>query len=56
MKSETKMKRILKAVDRMNGRGVVSSEERKINNDLVPEEKDTNNLATFIHNEKVGKK
>ena len=53
MKTETRMKRILKAADQMNGRKVISPEERKINNDLVPEKIDTNNLATFIHNEKV---
>lgn len=53
MKTEPRMKKILQAVEQMEGRGVISSEERKINNDLVPEEKDTNNLTTFIHNAKV---
>ena len=47
------MQRIFKAADWMNGRGVISTEERKINNDLMPEGKDTNNLATFIHNANV---
>ncbi len=53
MKSETRMQRIFKAADQMNGREVISPGERKIKNDLEPEEIDTNNLATFIHNAKV---
>ena len=54
MKPETKMQRIFKAVDQKRGREIISPDERKINNDIVPEEADTNNLATFIHNAKVG--
>ena len=53
MKPETRMQRIFKTADQMNGREVISPEERKIRNDLIPEGKDTNNLATFIHNANV---
>ncbi len=52
MKLETKMQRVLKASDQMNG--VISPEKRKITSDLAREghERDVVNLATFIHNAK----
>ena len=53
MKPETKMQRIFKAVDQERAREIISPEERKINNDNVPEKTDTNNLVIFIHNAKV---
>lgn len=53
MKPETKMQRIFKAVDQKRAREIISPEERKINNDNVPEKTDTNNLVIFIHNAKV---
>ena len=56
MKPKTRMQRMAQTENQLNGCGVISPEERKIRNDLVPEEKDMNNLATFIHNAKVSEK
>ena len=54
MKKETKMQRVMRAVDRMKGRGTISPDERKIISDLAIDDsgRDANNLATFIHNSK----
>ena len=54
MKKETRMQRIMRAVDRMRNRGKVSSDERRIRSDLATDdrERDIGNLATFIHNSK----
>ena len=54
MKRETRMSRVLRRVEEMNNRGLISSEERRIVSDFAMDErkKDENNLATFIHNAK----
>lgn len=56
MKKETRMRRVMRAVDQMKNRGKISAEERKITSDLATDDRDRDigNLATFIHNTKQG--
>ena len=52
MKGETRMARVLRKFDELKGRGLISSEERRVVSDFAMDEreKDENNLATFMHN------
>lgn len=49
---ETRMSRVLRKFDELKGRGLISSEERRVVSDFAMDEreKDENNLATFMHN------
>lgn len=53
-RKKTRMQKILQKVDQMKGRCAISPAERKIRSDLAEEqEKDSENLAAFIHNANV---
>ena len=54
MKKQTRMQRVMQAVEQRKNRGKISSYERKVNSDFATDdnERDTENLATFIHNSK----